>query len=190
MKKASPYLLILIFLVSCGGSYTPKPKGFNRIDLPDHSYVDLPDSLPYQFKVSEAATIEKHRSPMAERYWIDVKYYDYGAEIQLTYKSLGNDPKLLNDLVNDAYKLTSKHQIKAYSIEQVNINLAEKGMATVFDLAGDVPSQVQFFATDSTDNFLRGALYFKTSTKNDSLEPVIEFVREDILKMLETLEWD
>lgn len=193
MKILTLVLLVLItqiLLFSCEGSYTPKPKGFNRIDLPEQSYTQLPDSLPYQFQVSEAVTLEKHRSPMAERYWIDLKYYGYGAEIQLTYKELKNDPILLNDLVNDAYKLTSKHQIKAYSIEQINLDLGPAGMASVFDLAGDVPSQVQFFATDSTENFLRGALYFKTSTKNDSLAPVIDFVREDIITMLKTLKWD
>ena len=56
-------------------------------------------------------------------------------------------------------------------------------------LQGEVPSQFQFFSTDSVHHFIRGALYFNTATKNDSLAPSIEFVKMDIIHMLNTLEW-
>ena len=62
-------------------------------------------------------------------------------------------------------------------------------MASVTELEGEVPSQFQFHITDSTDHFLRGALYFKTATKNDSLAPAIEFLKSDIIHLLNTLEW-
>jgi gliding motility-associated lipoprotein GldD len=96
---------------------------------------------------------------------------------------------MLNDLVEDARKLTGKHQIKAYAIEEAEIKTPTGDVASVFELEGEVPSQFQFYVTDSTKHFLRGALYFRTATQNDSLAPVIEFVKKDIVHLLNTLKW-
>ncbi len=181
--------LILALGLGCEQTYTPKSKGYNRLDLPTRAYVALPDSLPYQFEISKAAKILRDSSYIAERYWIDIYYPNIVANVQLTYKSLNHNKVLLKELVNDAYKLTSKHQIKAYAINE-NIILTPSGKtAVVAELEGEVPSQLQFFITDSTENFLRGALYFRSSTKNDSLAPAIEYLKIDIIHLLNTLEW-
>ncbi len=92
-------------------------------------------------------------------------------------------------MLEDAYKLAARHNIKAYSIEQRKIRLKSGLEASVIDLIGEVPSQVQFVTTDSTNHFLRGALYFNTATENDSLQPVIQYIRKDILHLLNTLTW-
>ncbi len=183
------WLLGLLIWVGCEQTYTPKQKGYNRLDLPERNYVALPDSLPYQFQISKAVKILRDSSYIAERYWIDLYYPSIVANVQLTYKSLHNNKQLLEELVNDAYKLTSKHQIKAYAINE-NIVITPLGKtAVIAELEGEVPSQLQFFITDSTKNFLRGALYFRSSTKNDSLAPAIEYIKIDIMQMLNTLEW-
>lgn len=183
------WLLIVFVWVGCEKTYTPKPKGYNRLDLPLREYVSLPDSLPYSFDISTSAKILRDSSYIAERYWIDLYYPEIVANVQITYKPLNNNQVLLKELVNDAYKLTSKHQIKAYAINE-NILITPSGKtAVVAELEGEVPSQLQFFITDSTTHFLRGALYFRTSTKNDSLAPAIEYLKIDIMQMLNTLEW-
>ena len=187
--RNSWWLLLVFVGLSCEKTYTPKPKGYNRLDLPERSYVALPDSLPYTFDISTSAKIFRDSSYIAERYWIDLYYPEIVANVQITYKPLNNDEELLKELVNDAYKLTSKHQIKAYAINE-NVMITPSGKtAVVAELEGEVPSQLQFFITDSTTNFLRGALYFRTSTKNDSLAPAIEYIKIDIMQMLNTLEW-
>ena len=58
-----------------------------------------------------------------------------------------------------------------------------------FELEGDVPSPFQFMVHDSTSHFLRGALYFQVATKNDSLAPVINYVKRDIHHLIETVDW-
>jgi gliding motility-associated lipoprotein GldD len=60
----------------------------------------------------------------------------------------------------------------------------------IFELEGEVPSQFQFYVTDSTKHFLRGALYFRTATKNDSLKPIIDFIKKDVIHLLNTVKWD
>ena len=188
MKLAA--LLVLFFLLaSCEQSYTPKPKGYNRLILPAHEYTVLPDSLPYSFEISTAARILRDSSYIAERYWIDLFYPAITANIQITYKNLNQDQQFLKELVNDSYKLTAKHQIKAYAIEESIVKTPSGKTAVIAELEGEVPSQFQFFITDSTHNFIRGALYFRTSTKNDSLAPAIEYMKIDAMHMINTLQW-
>ena len=125
---------------------------------------------------------------IVEPYWINLYYPDFKAEVQLTYKHIANEPLKLYEMINDAHKLTSKHQIKAYAIDELLVP-TKNNQAYVFKLQGEVPSQFQFYITDTTQHFLRGALYFRTATKNDSLAPVIEYIEEDMLHLLNTLEW-
>lgn len=181
-------LLVASILFSCDPEYTPKRKGYNRIDLPEHSYDTLKGDYPYTFLVSEIVDVEPHHSPYATDDWIDMKYYDFNAEIQVTYIPIESN-EMFYSLIDDAYKLTSKHQIKASAINAIQIETPNGSAATIYELEGEVPSQMQFYVTDSSKNFLRAALYFKTATKNDSLAPVIEYIKEDALKMINTLEW-
>jgi gliding motility-associated lipoprotein GldD len=190
---------------SCQRDFLPKPKGFNRIELPKHKYKVLPDSLPYTFEYSALSRMSvdttwvfmnrikqetmENANIVNERFWIDLVYDTLGANIEITYKSIDGDNDLTREYMNDAFKLTSQHQIKAYAIEE-NILVTRYGhTASVAEISGEVPSQLQFVTTDSIKHFLRGALYFKTATQNDSLAPVIQYIKEDVIHMLNTLQW-
>ncbi|MBU2915978.1 MULTISPECIES: gliding motility lipoprotein GldD [Reichenbachiella] len=184
-------IIIVSLLTGCETStFVPKPKGYNRIELSPSQYVPLPDSFPYQFEYPQAATIILDKSWISERYWIDLHYEQYNADIQITYKRVNNSRETLVELLQDSYKLTSEHGVKAYSIDESVLRLPSGMNATLMELSGEVPSQFQFHVTDSTKNFLRGALYFKTSTANDSLRPVIDHIKLDMVHILNTLKWD
>ncbi|MGK7394756.1 MAG: gliding motility lipoprotein GldD [Candidatus Cyclobacteriaceae bacterium M3_2C_046] len=185
------FSFFLLFLLSaCQQDYLPKPKGYNRIELPEQKYQELADTFPYQFEYSNQARILKDSSWISERYWIIVQYPRFDATIEITYKPIFQSDSLLNNYFETAYRLTSKHQIKAYAIDESVIKLPNQKVAILAELSGEVPSQFQFYTTDSAMHFLRGALYFKTATQNDSLQPVIEYIKEDMLHLLNTLEWD
>ncbi|MCV9388546.1 gliding motility lipoprotein GldD [Reichenbachiella ulvae] len=182
--------VVLICLFSCEKNYYPKPKGYNRIDLAPSEYTSLPDSFPYLFEYAKSSEIHADKSWISERYWIDLHYPQFDADVQITYKNIDPTGSNLKDLLRDSYKLASEHGVKAYSIDESVVKLENGMMATLMELSGEVPSQFQFHVTDSTDNFLRGALYFKTATANDSLRPVIDHIKLDMLHMLNTLEWN
>lgn len=188
IKRVFQISIISLIILGCESDFTPKQKGYNRIDLPEHSYDTLADQYPYTFLVSKEAEVRQHSSPYATKDWIDIEYYDYNADVQITYIPIESS-EMFQSLVNDAYKLTSKHQARATAIDRVEITTDNGQSATIFELEGEVPSQMQFYVTDSTKNFLRGAIYFKTATKNDSLAPIIEFIKEDALVLINTLEW-
>lgn len=180
---------ISLVLASCKGDYKPKPKGYNRLVLPAAEYQPAPDTLPYSFEYSKHARLLDDTSWISERHWIEIYYPELKANIHITYKKLNSKEDLLKTLLNDAYRLTSKQQIKAYAIDEMSLVTPSGKTAVIAEIAGDVPSQFQFTMTDSTRNFLRGALYFNTAVQNDSLAPAIEFMKKETLHFINTLEW-
>ena len=184
----------LILLNACSGgeqTYYPKPKGYHRLELPKHEFRTLKGDYPYSFEHSTHAKIVPDKHFLARPSWIEVKYPQFGAEIDISYKPIKNSLDSLNGFIATSHKLTRKHSIKASSIEEYQSKGGKKGQypAMVFELEGEVPSHFHFYVHDSTQNFLRAALYFDSSQKNDSLAPVIEYLKLDMIHMLNTLEW-
>ena len=180
---------LIVVLAACSRDYQPKPKGYNRLFLPEASYRISPDTLPYQFEYSTHAKFLKDTSWVNSTYWVEIFYPELQATIHLTYEKIGHDQKKLREYLKDAYVLTSKHQIKAYAINEVISKTPSGKTAVIAELEGEVPSQFQFTITDSAKNFMRGALYFNTQVANDSLAPAIEFMKRDMMQIINTLEW-
>ena len=187
--KMSGIMLVLL-MWSCDREYLPKPLGYNRLELPEHAYQNLPDTLPYNFEYSRHAKLLRDTSSINEKFWIEIYYPTIKSNIHITYKPLYNSNKLLKEFIDDAYTLTAKHQIKAYAINEVITVTPSGKTAVIAELEGEVPSQFQFTITDSTKHFLRGALYFNTKVQNDSLGPAIEYMKRDMLHIINTLEWN
>lgn len=182
-------LVIVVLCTSCTQQYTPKPMGYNRFDLPTAEYQSLPDSLPYYFEYSKHAKLLPDTSWISDKAWVEIYYPELLANIHITYIPLENDRKKLRELLNDSYFLTSKHQVKASAINDIILKTETGKTVSIAELEGDVPSQFQFLCTDSVYHFFRGALYFNTQVQNDSLAPSIEYVKKDIIHLLNTLEW-
>ena len=183
-------ILLGSLLLSCAKNYQPKPKGYNRLLLPEEKYRALPDSLPYQFEYSTSAKLLRDTSWINEKFWIEIYYPTLKANIHITYKRIKNRDALLKELLNDAYRLTSKQQIKAYGIDEVKVVTPLGKTALIAEISGEVPSQFQFTMTDSSTNFLRGALYFNTKVQNDSLAPAIDFMKKEAMHLINTLKWN
>jgi len=189
LKKLSLFISLLILFTACEEVYTPKAKGYNRIDLPTHTYQQLRGDYPYSFQYSAHAKVKPHESTFTEPYWVDIVYPEMRGTLEITYKKIEGKKQLLDELVDDSHKLAAKHNVKATAIDEMVIKTPKGYTAALFELEGEVPSQFQFYVTDSTSNFLRGALYFPIATKNDSLRPVINYIKTDVIHMLNTLEW-
>lgn len=193
MKKIIISLIcILIGFMSCQNSYAPKPRGFFRIDFPVKEYQKLPSGYPYSFDFPKYSKLSKYKgqfenSKIAQD-WLNVDFPDFSAHIHLTYKEV---EKNLGRLIDDAHNFAYKHSLKADGIEQSQfIDLDSRVYGIVYKIRGNTASSVQFFCTDSTKHFLRGALYFDTEPNKDSLAPVIDFLTKDIEIIMESLEWE
>lgn len=187
--KIACALLALLLFTSCRPDFQPKPRGYNRLVLPQPEYRLSPDSLPYQFEYSTHARLLKDSSQISEKDWVEINYPSLGATLHITYKPIHGNITLLKEYLNDAYVLTAKHQIKAYAIDESITRTQSGKTAVIAEIDGEVPSQFQFTMTDSSQNFLRGALYFNVKVQNDSLRPAIDYMKKEAMHLINTLQW-
>lgn len=180
-------LLIPLLLFGCSERYTPKPYAYFRIDFPEKKWKQTTDTLPYRFKMANIANIEPDKSKDAEPGWINIHYPQYNAKIHLSYKKITTDTSLLH-YTEDCHRMAYSHTIKAESINEKYFKKKEI-FGLIYYIEGNTASSTQFFATDSTHHFLRGALYFNQHPNKDSLAPVIAYLRQDIINLMETLQF-
>ena len=186
MKRFFPLAFLVLLCLACESNWLPKPPGYNRIELPRHEYQRLEQGYPYQLDFSTHSRVEADSFNLGEKELINLNYKEFGAKVHLTYKKIyqSTDFKTLS---NDAFNLTAKHQIKAYGIEEAILLTPNGYVAVVAELSGEVPTQFQFFVTYSTSNFLRGAVYFNSALKNDSLAPIIEYIKLDMAHLINSV---
>ncbi|TAF34685.1 MAG: gliding motility lipoprotein GldD [Cytophagales bacterium] len=184
-------LLALMTLAACNtNTYVPKQRGYSRIELPEKAYKTLPDSFPYTFETSQYARLMPDTSQIAEQYWVQLDYSPTAmASIHVSYKAIKNKQELFEDYINDTYKLAAKHNIKASSIEHETKKTPKGYGLTLYNIEGDVPTTFHIAITDSAKHYFRAALYVPSSVLNDSLAPVIEYVKADMMRMIETFEF-
>ncbi len=189
MKFLFPSLFVgCLLLFGCSENSAPKPRGYFRINLPAQEYRMLDSIFPYSFEYPVYARITKDRHSPNEANWINVDFPHFKARVHLSYKSVNGD---LDTYTEDSHSLVMKHIPKASAIEEIAISDETKNVyGLIYDIKGTgAASPFQFYVTDSSRHFLRGALYFNALPNNDSLSPVISFIKEDILHMIETLNW-
>ncbi len=198
--------------MACNSNYSSKKTGYFKIDFPEHKYqlYNNPD-FPYQFEYPVYATIVKDstffdRSP-ENPYWVNVDFPQFDARIFLSYKIVGGkavvkvvqengsekDSVTYNDfdkLRNDAFTLTNKNNVVASSIKDSLFITSNNVHGIFFSVAGNAATASQFFVTDTTRNFLRGALYFNATPNADSLAPVQQYLKEDMLHLINSFKWN
>ena len=183
-------LLVIAFLISayaCNETYTPKPRGYFRIEFPDKQYVPFESNAPYSFEIPSYSHMQVDSSANAEPWWYDLKFPKMKGTIHLTYLRINNN---VEKYVEDTRTLVNKHTIKADAIEpEVFEDKERKIIAVLFEIRGNAASPYQFFVTDSVNHFLKGSLYFNVYPNKDSLAPVFKFIKKDILKIIETVKW-
>jgi len=182
-----PVVLFALLLAGCHQSYTPKPKSYFRIDFPEKKYISYRSECGYGFEYPVYGIITPFQGYNTEPCWINIEFPGYKGKIHLTYKALNND---LSTHVDDIRALAYKHIIKADDIIEKQVAYPEhKVYGLVYDIRGNTASSMSFFLTDSTRNFLSGALYFSVIPNKDSLAPVIKFFSKDIEHLIETFTW-
>lgn len=185
-------LTLVLILSSCKDNVTPKPHGYLRIDLPKtHTFSQLPTGLPFSFEHSTLSELDTLRASSRDRQnlqWYNIAYPKYNAKIHLSYIPVNNN---LDSLLEESHKFVFEHTVKADAIDETPFHNTQTNVhGLLFNLKGNSASNMEFWATDSASHFLRGALYFSTTPNVDSLAPVINYIKEDIVHLINTIEWN
>lgn len=185
-KKARLFLLSLVLFVSCN-EYTPKPTGYSRIDKEYEKRIQI-DYPEFSFLYPASIQLMEVNRDAESVSWFNIVYPKYNATIYFTYLPVNKAD--LPHLLDESYQLAYGHVSKAEGIFQTQYSDSlSQTTGIIYDIKGSVASPLQFYITDNTSNFLRGSLYFNQEIKPDSIAPVIQFIREDIVGMMESLKW-
>ncbi len=195
LKKLFLYSIIIssfaAILSSCDDEedriYSPKPRGYFRINFPEKKYRSYDSVDAFSFEIPSYSYMVKGKYINKDTCWLNLEFPKYKATLNLTYRKVNND---LNRFLNDSRWYAIEHQKKATGLDESPIiRDSAKIFGLVYDIAGNTASSVQFYITDSTKNFMRGSLYFKCFPNVDSLKIVIDFLRKDILQLVKTCKW-
>ena len=172
----------LLLFNACTDDVLPKPRAFLSLEYPDKEYKKLEILRPYSFDVLKNTSIVDDKNN-----WLKIKYPNLKASIDITYRPINNN---LKELLTEAEKLVFKHAVKAEQIIPKDfINAKKRTFGSLYEITGNAASHLQFHVTDSTNNFIKGSLYFYAKPNYDSILPAVAYIKEDILKLVESLEW-
>lgn len=182
MRKFFLLFISIVLFTSCNEDILPKPKGYLSLTYPKNSYKNLELDRPYSFKISEFAIVKDER-----KNWLRIQYPKLKASLHITYRPIQNN---LKELLTESEKLVYEHTVKAEEILTKNFEDFDKRVfGSMQEISGNAASQIQFHLTDSTHNFIRGALYFYTKPNYDSVLPAVDYIKKDIIRLVETLKW-
>jgi gliding motility-associated lipoprotein GldD len=187
-------VMMVSLLYGCADDYSPRPKDYPYIELLPKEYKAFtPENCPFTFEYPVRSkivmdTLSQINKPETDC-WFNIFYPAFNATIYLSYKDVVGDYSL-EKLRDDAHRLTYEHVSKAAYIEPNIIETPHHVFSVVYEVGGDAASATQFFITDTTSHWLRGSLYFRTIPNADSLAPVVKYINQDILHLIQTLRWN
>ena len=204
-------LVACFLMVACNSPYVSKKRGYFIIELPKHAYKSFDkEQFPFSFEFPVYAQIVRDSTYFdatpENPYWINVDFPQFHSKIFLSYKVIGGKAiykikqangsykdsvsiNIFDKLVNDAYTLTNKNNVVSNSINEKLFHTDNGVGGVFFKVGGNAATAKQFFLTDTTRHFLRGALYFEVAPNVDSLKPIQDFLQVDIYHMIQTFKW-
>lgn len=182
LKHFSLFILLGITTISCKEDVLPKPTANLRLEYPKQEYSLYDKGCAYNFMVNKNAKIEIDKNCSYK-----IEYKKMKATVYLTYIPVNGN---IEATLRDAQKLTYKHVIKAEEIlEQPFLNPSKKAYGMFYQVGGNAATNAQFYVTDSIKHFVAGSMYFYAKPNYDSLLPAAEYVKKDIKKLMESIEW-
>jgi len=191
-------LFVAISITACNHDhdYSPKPRGYYRIVFPKKQYRQYDGPYPFTFLYPTYAKIENDTLPvrtskklMNMKYLLNMQFPQFNGTLHLSYETI-TSRKVFEELIEDAHSFAFKHTVKSTGIDQAVIyNPQSKIFGIYYTIDGNAASSAQFFLTDSTRNYLRGALYFNNEPRLDSIQPVLDFVKKDVNVMIKSFRW-
>ncbi len=182
-----------LLFASCRPSQpVPKPRGYAQLELPaEHAYQPFQKAeFPYRFEYPVYAEVAQDTVGMSalpeNPYWLNVNFPSLNATLYVSYNPLRSAADW-ERLTEDSYELSQIHNKRASYVKDGSFKNQYGVSGMAYEWGGASASVYQFIATDSTRNFLRGALYFNVTPNADSLKPAIQFLQKDVEHLMQTL---
>ncbi|MBE8722942.1 gliding motility lipoprotein GldD [Sphingobacterium pedocola] len=190
MRISVASLFVALVFIGCQQTtYTPKPRGFFKVDFPERAYIEARTGCPFYIEIPAYSILGKDPSQNTQDCWKNLDFPQFNARLHLSYYRISASAPF-DYLTEDARTFVFKHTSKATSIDQKRIQDPHRQIYGVeYAIRGNTASNYQFYISDSTTHYLRGALYFNEKPHLDSIQPVLDFLKEDIRHIISTIRW-
>lgn len=178
-------LMTLVLALGCAEALppVPKPRAWPRIELPPHSYTTLvTPTCPFTFDYPQIGVVE---SSKPDSCWMNLYFKPFECRWHITYRHVPSSGKTFSEHSEEYRKLVFKHIQKVSQIKETPLH-SESGDGILYELFGTVGVPAQLFFSDST-HIVLASFYFDTAVRNDSLAPVIDFMKTDMKHMAESI---
>lgn len=205
-------LPVLVAMFSCNSPYISKKRGYFHVEFPKRGYQKFErEGFPYSFEYPVYAKIVQDSTYFDNNpenpYWINIDFPQFNGKVFLSYKMIGGNSlykikqpdgsykdslvkNLFDKMVSDAFTLTNKNDVVSTSIKDSLVHTPNNISGVFFKVGGNAATAKQFFLSDTTKNFIRGALYFDVTPNADSLQPIQDFLQTDLEHMINTFKWE
>jgi gliding motility-associated lipoprotein GldD len=195
-SKGDPHRMITLVLLTffglsaCRETPAPKPRGYHRIDIPEAAYLTYNHPCGIHFDVPQYSKIELiAQQKNTPDHWFNICFPVFDAKVHCSYIPLQSKSHFYG-MIEDAHQMVFAHEIKASGIAANGFDFPENNVSgLLYELSGPVATPLQFLATDSTQHFMRGSVYFNHAPNPDSIAPALKQVKKDLVQMIETLKW-
>ncbi len=215
MRKCTLFILTAVafaaIISSCNSTYGTRKRGYYKINFPKREYVKFDkEGFPYSFEYPAYATIVRDTTYFdttpENPFWVNVDFPQFKGRIFLSYKKVGGltiyktkgangqykdttGINIFEKMVNDAFNMTNKNNVAATYIRDSLVKTPNGIHGVFFKVGGNAATAKQFFLSDTTKNFIRGALYFEATPNADSIKPVQDFIQADLEHLINTFKW-
>jgi len=185
------FAFILVFLiVSCEeNNPVPKPPTYLKLDLPEHTYREIQSDCFYTLRLSNVFNYREAQKQGVTYCTQEIDLGPINGSLFMYYLNFPHKDSLI-EIINFANDKVDEHKIKADKIDfQQIIDSKNKVFGTFFELKGNVATNFQFYLTDSINNFVRGEVLLNCKPNYDSLRPVLEYLKVDLLELVNNFKW-
>lgn len=159
----------------------PRPEAWPRIAIYDSIYQTV-DSLPVIFEANSSAKIE-HTQPG----WVNINYPAYNSTIYLTVTE--TNPAEIESVVDNRLERMALNIADNTDVTQEHI-VSPDFESIMLISPGTRSTPVQFVSTDRRSTVVSGTAFFHNAgqiTSTDSVTPVIESLKRDLVHALNNL---
>lgn len=186
-------LLIVVSFISCEEPiYSPKQVAYPRIEFPEKgNNLEYKNDCPYTFEYPNYAKIVHQKNKFTNKIepcWFNVHFTEFDATIYMSYLEIGKDISL-EKVLEDAHKLTYAHSKKADYIDEALISNKNGVQGQLSEVGGNVATNIQFYLSDKEKHYIRGSLYFNSAPNIDSVQPIVDFIKVDMMHIFDSFEW-
>ena len=179
------FFTLIIF--SCDKPNLPKQNGFLRIEFkePYYSIYEETDTSFNFYYNSNSTDLEQ----IGNNQFL-FEYSDLNLSLNLSFYNIKSSQDL-GRKARDFSLILDTHTKKSNGVvlrEYDNDN--RRVFGKLYEIKGDVASPIQFYLTDSLSSFISGSVNLKFKSNYDSIFPSIQYVKNDILVLFESINWN